>query len=66
MGFVLQQVIDFAGFEIVKQVAVHLHQAAFEMKMSDYKELVLVMEWIVWVVQQRFVSESKILMIVTA
>lgn len=47
MGFVLQQVIDSAGFEIVKQVAVHLHQAAFEMKMFDYKEFVLVKEWIV-------------------
>lgn len=47
MGFVLRQVRDSAGFEIVKQVAVHLHQAAFEMKMYDYKELVLVVEWIV-------------------
>ena len=40
-GFVLKQVEDSADSAIVKQAAAHLHQAGFEMSMSDYKESVL-------------------------
>lgn len=46
-GFVSKQVEDSAGYAIVKQAAAHLHQAAFEMNMSDYKESVLLIELIV-------------------